>query len=301
MDGDYVSSDAAADAPRPWFTRGVVEIAAASALSDLGHEVGTSLLPTLLSSTLHSGPGVLGVIEGGSDALIGVAKLAGGPIANDPHRRARQASGGYLVTALASGALGAVTAVWQAAALRATGWAARGLRSPARDALLFDLVEPAAYGRAGGAERAGDNAGALAGPLLGALLLWLVGIRTALYLSAIPGVLAAVAITLAARHARATLTAPGAKRTLSLNLGALRNAGLLRALAPAAAFELGNIATTNVDAYDAADDLIADFHDCGYLVSARLSADQAARLSDDLAGNLHVELVEAFQAHERYR
>lgn len=239
-----VASEEAVELQKSWFSPGVAAIAGASALSDLGHEIGTSLLPTLLTSTLHAGPGALGLIEGGSDALIGVAKLAGGPLANDPTYRARQASGGYLVTALAGGALGAVTGVWQAAALRATSWAARGLRSPARDALLFDLVEPAAYGRASGAERAGDNAGALAGPLLGAALLSLVGIRTALYLSAIPGLFAALAITYAARQARRAVAAPSGRRNLSLNLRALRDAGLLRALAPAATFELGNLAAT---------------------------------------------------------
>lgn len=229
---------------RGWLNRGVGEIAVASALSDLGHEIGTSLLPTLVTSVLHAGPGVLGVIEGGSDALIGVAKLAGGPLADDPARRSRQASGGYLVTAVASGGLGAVGAVWQAALLRATAWSARGLRSPARDALLFDLVEPSYYGRASGIERAGDNAGAVGGPLLGALLLWLVGLRGALYLSAIPGMAAVVAITLAARHARRSVAAPPGRRHLSFNVRALANAGLLRTLTPVAAFELGNVAAT---------------------------------------------------------
>jgi MFS family permease len=222
----------------------VASVAGASALSDLGHEIGTSLLPALLTSTLHAGPAALGLIEGASDALIGVAKLAGGPLANDPDRRARQAVGGYLVTGLASGALGGVGAVWQVGLLRATGWAARGLRSPARDALLFDLVEPSAFGRASGAERAGDNAGTLLGPLLASALLAWLGIRGALYLSAIPGVFAAAAITVAARQARRRLTAPEGRHTLSLNVRALRDAGLAKALAPAAAFELGNVAAS---------------------------------------------------------
>jgi MFS family permease len=227
-----------------WFSPGVAAIAGASALSDLGHEIGTSLLPTLLTTTLHGGPAALGLIEGISDALIGVAKLAGGPLANDPDRRGRQAVGGYLVTGLASGALGGVGAVWQVGLLRASGWAARGLRSPARDALLYDLVEPSAFGRASGAERAGDNAGALLGPLLASGLLAWFGIRAALYLTAIPGVFAAVAITVAARQARRHVTARKGRRTLSLNARALRDAGLARALVPAAAFELGNVAAT---------------------------------------------------------
>ena len=57
----------------------------------------------------------------------------------------------------------------------------------------------------------------------------------------------------------------------------------------------------NVDLYDATDDLIANFHDCGHDVTARLSADQATRLSDDLVGMLRIETLEAFQARKKDR
>lgn len=61
-------------------------------------------MPTFLTSVLHAGPAALGAIEGVSDALTGLAKLAGGPLAADPRRRARIASGGYLATAVATAA-----------------------------------------------------------------------------------------------------------------------------------------------------------------------------------------------------
>ena len=51
-------------------------------------------------------------------------------------------------------------------------------------------------------------------------------------------------ITVAAREARRSLAAPGAKRRLSFNLRELREAGLARVLVPVACFELGNLATT---------------------------------------------------------
>ena len=184
------------------------------------------------------------MIEGVSDALTGVMKLIGGPMANDPAKRGRIASGGYLVTAIATGAIGAATTVWQAGALRALAWLSRGLRSPARDSLLATLAPRSAYGRAFGLERAGDNLGAVVGPLMAAgLVVWL-GIRPTMYLAAIPGLFAAVAITIAAREARKRIKAgpPGSARRL--DLGALRRAGMIRALAPVALFELGNVATT---------------------------------------------------------
>jgi len=229
---------------RPWLTPGVAGVGAASFFSDAGHEIATSLLPTFLTSTLHAGPAALGAIEGTSDALIGLSKLAGGPLSNDPARRARLASGGYLGTAVATAGIALTTAVWQVAALRALAWISRGLRSPARDTLLVSLVPREAYGRATGVERAGDNAGAVLGPLLAAGLVTVVGIRYTIGLAIIPGLFAAVAITLAAREARSTLQTQTGRRTLSFNLRRLRAAGLVRALTPAACFELGNLATT---------------------------------------------------------
>jgi MFS family permease len=228
--------------PKRWLTRGVRSIGLASFFSDSGHEITTSLLPSFVTVTLRSTAGTLGVIEGISDALTGVAKLVGGPLANDEPRRLRMASGGYLVTAAATGAVGLAATVWQAGLFRATAWLARGVRSPARDAMLASLAPREAYGRAFGLERAGDNMGAVAGPLLAAGLLAWLGIRPALYLAAIPGVFAAAAITVAATEARKHRDP--VKRRVQLQFSGLRDAGLLRPLLPIAAFELGNMATT---------------------------------------------------------
>jgi MFS family permease len=222
----------------------VFGVGAASLFSDSGHEMVTSILPTFLTSTLHAGPGALGAIDGVADALTGVSKLAGGPLANDRHRRARLASGGYLGTAIATAAIGVTVAVWQVAILRAVAWVSRGLRSPARDMLLTDLAGHDAYGRAFGVERAGDNAGAIAGPLLASAMVAVLGVRHAILLAVIPGILAAVAITVAAREARRAVADPAGRRTFALNLRALRRAGLARVLTPVALFELGNLATT---------------------------------------------------------
>lgn len=227
-----------------WLTPGVLGVGAASLCSDTSHEMVTSLLPTFLTSTLHAGPGPLAVIESVSDALTGVCKLAGGPLASDRKWRARLASGGYLGTALATAAVGLTVSVWQVAVLRAVAWVSRGLRSPARDMLLTSLTRRETYGRAFGVERAGDNAGAVLGPLAAASLIAVLGVRHVIWLSVVPGMLAGVAIVVAAREARRTISAPQARRTLRLNVGELRRAGMVRLLIPVALFELGNVATT---------------------------------------------------------
>ena len=230
------------DQQRSWLTRGVASVGLASFFSDSGHEIATAVLPTFVVSVLRGSAGVLGLIEGLSDALTGIAKLIGGPLANDTERRRRMATGGYLVTAAATGAIGLAVTVWQVALLRATAWTARGIRTPARDTLLASLATPETYGRAYGLERAGDNLGAVVGPLVASGLVAAVGIRSSIYFAVVPGIFAAVAITAAAREARQRRIAPGARARLQLR--ALREAGLVRALAPVALFELGNVATT---------------------------------------------------------
>jgi MFS family permease len=184
-----------------WLTPGVGAIGTASLLADLGHEVPTSLLPSFLTSTLGAPAAALGVIEGVADGLAGAARFAGGALADDPHRRRDTAVVGYTATAVMTAAIGAATAVWQVAVLRAGGWAARGLRVPSRNALLADVVPASAYGRAYGFERAMDNLGAIGGPLLALALVALVGVRSAILLSIVPGLLAAVAIVVAIRSA----------------------------------------------------------------------------------------------------
>jgi MFS family permease len=211
-----------------WLSPGVVGVGAASLFSDSSHELVTSLLPTFLTVSLHAGPATLGVIEGTSDALTSFSKLLGGPLANNPRRRGWLAAGGYLGTAVATAAIGLTTAVWQVAVLRAFAWVSRGIRSPSRDMLLTSLVTKKTYGRAFGIERAGDNAGAILGPVVASLLVGLVGLRYAILLSIVPGLLTAISITLAAREARRGIGQTPVRRTLQLQLRRLRHAGLGR-------------------------------------------------------------------------
>jgi MFS family permease len=225
----------------PWVSGGVASVGAASFFSDAGHEIATAVLPSFLTSVLRGSAGVLGIIEGLSDGMLGIAKLAAGPPANDPTRRARIARGGYLLTAVLTAAIGLSSAIWQVGVLRAAAWASRGARGPARDALLASLAPRDAYGRSFGVERAGDNLGAVVGPLLAALLVAVVGIRRSFYFALIPGLFAALAISVAA--ARAPRVAAARERA-RLELGSLRRAGLFRPLLPVAMFELGNVTTT---------------------------------------------------------
>ena len=245
-----MSGEAAQPAPGstgrrpPWVSAEVASIGAASFFSDAGHEIATAVLPSFLTGVLRGSAGTLGLIEGLSDALLGVAKLLGGPVANQPARRVQLARGGYLLTALFTAAIGLATTVWQAGVLRAAAWVARGARTPARDTMLASLAPPDAYGRAFGVERAGDNLGAVVGPLLAAMLVATIGIRTSFFFALVPGALAAASISVAAARAQHMTTAVQVRERARLQLASLRRAGLFRPLLPVALFELGNITTT---------------------------------------------------------
>jgi MFS family permease len=240
---DEADDDSTAEADRqPWLTKGVGGIGTASFLADVGHEVPTALLPSLLTSTLGAPAAVLGLVEGVSDALAGGARLVGGALADDPRRRRRVAVGGYTATAALSSLTGAATNVWQVAILRAGAWTARGLRVPARNALLADVVHPTAYGRAYGFERMMDNLGAVLGPLLALGLVAAVGVRWAIGLSVIPGLLAAAAIVYAIRHTPRPTTRDRVR--LRIQVRPVLRGDLGRLLAAVAAFEVGNVAAT---------------------------------------------------------
>ncbi len=227
---------------RQWMTRGVAGIGTASFLADVGHEIPTALMASLVTGTLGAPASALGLIEGVSDGLAGAGRFLGGPLADDVVRRRRLAVGGYTVTAVLSSLIGTAGNVLTVGLLRGGAWAARGLRVPARNALLADVVPASAYGRAYGFERTMDNLGAIAGPLLALGLVAVFSVRTAILLSVIPGVLAAGAIVYAIRQAR--LPAVRERRPLRIRIRPVLRGHLGRLLGAFALFEVGNLAAT---------------------------------------------------------
>lgn len=226
-----------------WLTPGVRGIGTASLLADAGHEIPTALLPSLLTSTIGAPASALGLIEGVSDGLAGIARLGGGALADDPHRRRSVAVGGYTTTAVLAAGTAVATTAWQVGLLRAGAWTARGLRVPSRNALLADVVHPSAYGRAYGFERAMDNTGAIIGPILAIGLVATIGIRWAIAVSVLPGLAAALAIVYAIRHTRAPQTRERVPIRLRIR-PVLALPGLRRLFAGIGLFELANVAAT---------------------------------------------------------
>lgn len=152
-----------------WLNRTVLGVGVTSLLSDWSHEIATAVLPAFLAA-IGAGPAWLGAIEGIADGLSSFAKLSAGYFTDRLKHRKPLAVLGYAVTALSTASFAFATHAYHVLAGRAAAWLGRGVRSPAKKALLAADVPPFAYGRAFGLERLMDTVGAIAGPLTA---LWL--------------------------------------------------------------------------------------------------------------------------------
>jgi len=176
---------------RGWLNRTVLGVGLTSLFSDWSHETATAVLPAFLA-VIGAGPGWLGAIEGIADGLSSFAKLTAGHYTDRLERRKPLAVFGYAVTALATASFAFATHAYHVLMARAVAWLGRGVRSPARKALLAADVSPSAYGRAFGLERLMDTLGAIAGPLTA---MWLLRVthhsyRTVFLSTLLPGMIA---------------------------------------------------------------------------------------------------------------
>ena len=182
-----------------WLSRTVLGIGVASLLSDVGHEMATTVLPFLVV-TLGGTSAALGVIEGVADGASSFAKLVSGLYSDRLARRKPLAVAGYFLTASGMASFALATQTWHLLVGRAVGWVGRGARTPVRNVLLTEATTPETYGRAFGLERSMDSAGAVIGPLLALGLVGAIGIRPTLALTLLPGLLAALAIATLVRE-----------------------------------------------------------------------------------------------------
>ena len=197
------SNKPATKAPADWLNRTVLGVGITSLFSDWSHEIATALLPAFLA-TIGAGPAWLGAIEGIADGLSSFAKLGAGYYTDRLKRRKPLAAFGYAFTALATASFAFATHAAHVLVGRAGAWLGRGVRSPAKKALLAADVSPDAYGRAFGFERLMDTVGAIAGPLTA---LWLLQVtnhkyRAVFLWTLLPGMIAVFAFWFLVRERR---------------------------------------------------------------------------------------------------
>jgi MFS family permease len=184
-----------------WLNRTVLGVGVTSLFSDWSHEIATAILPAFLA-TIGAGPAWLGAIEGIADGLSSFAKLSSGHYTDRLKKRKPLAVFGYAFTALATASFAFATHAYHLLIGRAAAWLGRGVRSPAKKALLAADVAPGAYGRAFGLERLMDTVGAIAGPLTA---LWLLKVtnhnyRAVFLWTLLPGMIAVLSFWLLVRE-----------------------------------------------------------------------------------------------------
>ena len=184
-----------------WLNRTVLGVGLTSLFSDWSHETATAVLPSFLAA-IGAGPVWLGAIEGIADGLSSFTKLAAGHYTDRLKRRKPLAVFGYAFTALATASFAFATHAYHVLFGRAAAWLGRGVRSPAKKALLAADVPPNAYGRAFGLERLMDTVGAIAGPLTALWLLEATGhsFRKVFLWTLLPGLIAVASFWLLVRE-----------------------------------------------------------------------------------------------------
>jgi MFS family permease len=108
---------------------------------------------------------------------------------------------GYAVAVLVRPVIALAGAAWEVIGLRVTDRVGKGIRSPARDAMIADVTPAELHGRAFGLQRGLDHAGAILGPLVAWWLLQskTLDLRGVIGASIIPGILVLVLAVWAVR------------------------------------------------------------------------------------------------------
>ncbi len=173
-----------------WLNRTVLGVGLTSLFSDWSHETATAVLPAFLAA-IGAGPVWLGVIEGVADGLSSFTKLAAGHYTDQLKHRKPLAVFGYIATHAVHVLIG-----------RSAAWLGRGVRSPAKKALLAADVPAGAYGRAFGLERLMDTLGAILGPLTALWILQATGhsYRKVFLWTLLPGLIAVACFWLLVRE-----------------------------------------------------------------------------------------------------
>jgi MFS family permease len=236
--GEEPPSRAPFGLPRPvWF------LGLAALLNDTASEAIYPLLPLFLTTVLGAGAFSLGVIEGGAEAANSLLKVFSGYFSDRWNRRRPIVVFGYAVAAIVRPFIAVVRSWPQLFAIRFLDRIGKGVRGAPRDAMLASWATPQTRGRVFGFERAMDHVGAVAGPSLATLFLVFYPSRYRLLfaLTAIPGALAVVMVTLAReRGSKARVDAPPSAR-VAFTAGALSRR-FYSYLAVLLLFTLGNSA-----------------------------------------------------------
>ncbi|MFJ7204165.1 MFS transporter [Streptomyces sp. NPDC098789] len=149
----------------------VLALGTVSLITDVSSEMVTAVLPLYLVVGLGLSPLGFGLLDGLYNGVSALVRLTGGHLGDRFRRHKLLAGLGYGLSALCKPLLllaHTLPAIGAVLALDRTG---KGLRTAPRDALISLASTPEDRGRAFGAHRAMDTAGALIGPVLAFVIL----------------------------------------------------------------------------------------------------------------------------------
>lgn len=236
-----------ATAPRRGLSAGartVLILAVTSLFTDVSSEMTLNVLPLYLTGTLGVSFAAVGLIEGIAESTASLLRLVAGQLSDRLPRRVPVVVAGYGLSALTKPLFALSAGAASAGLLRFADRVGKGIRTPARDALLAGAAAEGRRGFAFGIHRAADSTGAVLGVLSAAAVVALAGgtldgstFRTVVLIAAVPALIA-VAVLLLIReqpHARATATS-----TVAAVLPPLGAVAQRRFLIAVAVFAIGN-------------------------------------------------------------
>ena len=167
-----------------------------SLVNDLASELAYPVVPLFLTMVLGAPVAVLGLIEGIAEGVaVGLGTVSGWVSDRAGGRRVPWIAGGYTLTAVSRAAVAAAQHWGLVLAGRLVDRTGKAVRTAPRDALIRDSTPPELIGASFGFHRALDTTGATIGPLVAvALLAGGASLRTVLWISVLPGLVAVLLV-----------------------------------------------------------------------------------------------------------
>ena len=167
-----------------------------SFLTDVASDMVYPLLPVFLTQYLGATQSFIGLVEGFAESVAALFTLFSGKISDRLRDRSRLVLFGYSLSSISRPFIAAAQGPWTVFFIRFSDRMGKGIRTSPRDAIIADSVGPHNRGKAFGLQRSMDHAGAVVGPLIATLLLATIvkDLRTLIWLTAIPGLLAVALI-----------------------------------------------------------------------------------------------------------
>jgi MFS family permease len=165
------------------------------------------LLPAFVVGVLGGSSTLLAALDGAADLAASVTKMVGGRLSDRRGWRKPLIVGGYFSAILVRPFMAVSSAAWQVVAFRVLDRIGKGLRTPARDALIADVTPPEIRGRAYGFHRGADHFGSIPGSLLAWwLLMRAMDVRQVLAWSVMPGLVAGFVLLVVLRREKDVLS-----------------------------------------------------------------------------------------------